>query len=176
MDHSVKRITRATYRNGDNFVAAASAAAFLVLKGVAGKVGRVKKITLSGLTLTAVAYQRIQLFKYSALPTGGTSTNSAGQKLDTNSPAPGLSVDRYTVAPAGAGTSVVIGEKRVLLQATTAAASGIPGEITWTFADSDDNENGVIRGAAEGIGVAFPAAPATAVTLSYDIEWTEDGN
>jgi hypothetical protein len=32
----------------------------------------------------------------------------------------------------------------------------------------------VIRGTTQGLGLIWPVAPATTVTLAVDIEWTEE--
>lgn len=168
---------RETYKVSGNVVAAAGGLAFLTLFGAAGKVLRVTKITISGLTLTAVQYLRLVVNKNSSAFTGGTLTNPAKVPLDSTSPASGATAAQYTVAPGGGGAIVgPIAEKTVLGQATTAAAGGFPAEAIFDFSEKRGNTPVALRGADEGISVAFGAAPATAVTLSYEIEYTEDGN
>lgn len=172
-----KRITRATYRAAGNVVAAASTAPFLEINGAAGKVIRIKKIILGGMSLTAVAYLRLQAQKFSSAHTVGTRVAATVVPLDANSPAGGATVGHYTAAPTPGVLIGAIGEKRALAQATTAVAAAIPDyAIPFEFGDQDNNEDATLRAAAQNISVAFGAAPATAVTLSYEIEWTEDGN
>lgn len=173
----IKRITKATYRAAGNVVAAASTAPFLEINGAAGKVVRVKRVVLSGLTLTAVAYLRLQALKNSTANSGGTSTAPTAVPLDVRSPAAGATLKQYTAAPTPGALVGSIDEKRVLAQATTAAAAGIPDyNVAFEFGDKDNNEDATLRAAAQNISMAFGAAPATAVTLSWMIEWTEDGN
>lgn len=177
MEREVKRLTRPTYRSAGNVVAAASTAPFLEINGAANKVVRVKRIVLSGLTLTAVAYLRAQILKNSTANSAGTSTAPTRVPLDVNSPAAAATLKQYTAAPTPGALVGVIDEKRVLAQATTAAAAGIPDfAIEFKFGDADNNEDGTLLAAAQNLSVAFGAAPASAVTLSWMIEWTEDGN
>lgn len=167
---------RETYRVSGNVVAAAGLFPFLKLMGAAGKVIRIQKITFSGITLTAVAYLRIVINKLSADNSGGTSSSPTKVPLDSNSPASGATVAQYTAAPT-AGTLIgQVAEKTVLGQATTPAAGGFPADQVFDFSDKSGNTPIVLRGVAEGITACFGAAPATAVTLSYEIEYTEDGN
>lgn len=177
MRQEIQRITKRTYRTGGNFSPANQAFPFLVIAGVASKTLRLKKLTLSAVLLTAVGYVRIQVVRFTALPTGGTSTDTNGNPLDTlaGNALSGAQVRQYTAQPS-AGTAQLMGEKRILAQSTTAAAAGIPGEVTWTFGDSDNNEDETARGNTEGFGLQFPAAPGAGITLSWEAEWTEDGN
>lgn len=168
---------RETYKVAGNVVAAAGTNAFLTLFGAAGKVIRINKITITGLTLTAVQYLRLAINKNSTAFTGGTSTNPTKVPIDSGSPASTATAAQYTVAPSGGGAITgSIAEKTILAQATTPAAGGYPPEAIFDFSDKSGNTPIVLRGAAEGISALFPAAPATAVTLSYEIEYTEDGN
>lgn len=177
MRQEIQRITKATYRAAGTFVAAASTAPFLEINGAAGKVIRIKKIIISGLTLTAVAYLRLQVLKNSSANTGGTSTAPTAVPVDSNSPAASATLKNYTAAPTPGTPVGPVGEKRTLAQATTAAAAGIPDvNIAFDFGDRDANEDGTLRGAAQNLSMAFGAAPATAVSGSFEIEWTEDGN
>lgn len=177
MIHDIKRLTKATYRAAGTFVAAAGTAPFLEINGVARKVIRVKRIIIGGLTLTAVAYLRLQVLKNSSANSSGTSTAPTAVPLDSNSPAAGATLKNYTVAPTPGSLIGAIAEKRALAQATTAAAAGIPDVvIPFEFGDKDDNEAATLRGAAQNLSLAFGAVPASAVTGSFEIEWTEDGN
>ena len=168
---------RETFRAGGNVVAAAGTLPFLVITGAAGKVIRVQKIRLSGFTLTAVAYLKVLLQKHSSAWTGGTPVAITETSLDSQySAAAGAVVSPYTAGPTGGGALVgPLGERHILGQATTPAAAGFPAEIEFDFT-SQRGESPALRAAAESLALSFAAAPATAVTLSYEIEWTEDGN
>lgn len=167
---------RDTYRAAGNVVAAASAAPFLIINGAAGKVIRIKKIIITGMTLTAVQYLRVGVQKYSTAPSAGTPAAATVVPQDSASPAGAATVNGYTAAPTPGTPVGSLSERRTLGQATTAAAAGFTDTVEFKYGDAQDNENATLRAAAENIGVNFPTAPATAVTLSYEIEWTEDGN
>jgi hypothetical protein len=175
MYQETRRLTKKTYRQGGTFTPANQAFPFFTIVGVAGKVVRLKKLTLTNVVTTAVGYVRIQLQRFTALPAGGTATDVNGNPVDQGAAASGVLVRQYTAQP-GAGTAQTIGEKRILAQSTTAAAAGIPGETEWKFGDSDNNEEPAARGVAEAIGLTFPAAPGAGISVSWEAEWTEDGN
>lgn len=167
---------RPTYRTGGNVVAAAGTLPFLVLNGVDGKVVRIQKIRLSGFTLTAVAYLRLLCQKHSSAWTGGTPVNPTETPVDAGSQAPGATITPYTAGPTGGGALVgPLGEVMTLGQATVAAAAGLLAEVVFDFTN-DKAEAGTLRAAIQNIALSFAAAPATAVTLSFEVEWTEDGN
>lgn len=153
----------AVFKTSGNVVAAAGTAPFLTINGEAGRNIRVRKIIISGLTLTAVAYLRLGLGKYSTAHTGGTSTNPTIVALNSSdATTAGATVAQYTVAPTPGTLVGPIAEERVLAQATTAAAAGIPDIV---FFDMDIS----LFGTNENISALFLAAPGTAVTLSYEI-------
>lgn len=166
-----------TYRAAGNVVAAAGILPFLTIVGAAGRVLRVTKIIIHAPTLTAIQLLRIAVNKYSAIPTGGTSTNPAEVPLDSLGQAPGGVVNAYTAAPT-AGTSLgPIAERTVIGQATAPVVGAALDEGFFDFTAAENlTEFPTLRGAAQCLGVHFPVAPASAVTLSYTVEWTEDGN
>jgi hypothetical protein len=171
------RGTKATYRaaNSAALAAAAGTGLFFVISGSATKTLNVQRIVISGLTLTAVAYSIVLCQKYSTAPTGGTPVVFTQVPLDSTSAAgtAGL-VQGYTAAPT-AGTLVgPIGSRRSLMQATTAAAAGSTVEIVWDFRGQGETAAGTLRGTAEAIALNFSAAPASAVTMSVEVEWTEE--
>lgn len=168
---------RETFRAAGNVVAAAGTLPFFVLTGGTRKVIRVQRIKLSGFTLTAVAYLRVLLQKHSTAWTGGTPVSITETPEDSVYAAAASGVATpYTAGPTGGGALVgPLGERMILGQATTPAASGFPTEIEYDFT-AEDAESPTLRSVAESIALSFAAAPATAVTLSFEIEWTEDGN
>lgn len=169
---------KATYRAATtaNVVAAAGAAMFAVIGGSATKTIIVQRITLSGPTLTAVAYNSYVIEKWSTAPSGGTATALTAVPHDSNSAASTAAIVQvYTVAPTEGTLVGTVGCKRVLMQATTAAAAGIPDVVEFDFRGMAGETTGVVlRGTAQNLSVAFGAAPASAVTLGVEIEWTEE--
>ncbi len=172
-----------TYRASTTtvFAAAAGTAPFFLLYGstTGYKVVRLRRIVVSCLTLTAVAYLPVNLIKYSgAAPTDGTVTALVQTAVDSRDGAATLALcSVYTAAPT-AGTLVgTLASERVLGQATTAAAAGVPHvPIRFEFQAQGDGESEapVLRSSSEGVGLLFPAAPATAVTMALCVEWTEE--
>lgn len=175
---------RETFRAAGNVVAAAGVLPFLVITGGADKVVRIQRIIISGMTLTAVAYLQVSITKHSSAWTGGVPVTAENDvPLDSTYPAapgPRAVVQSYTAGPTGGGaivgTTGRMAERRLLGQATVAAAAAPPASTEISFSDNNTNEGPALRSAAESLAVRFAAAPATAVTLSYEVEWTEDGN
>lgn len=173
----IKRTYRAATTTA--FAAAAGTAPFFLFYGsTTGTLTvRLQRLVVSGPTLTAVAYQSINLVKYSSVATGGTAVALTGVPLDSSDGSPTVSLcSVYTAAPT-AGTLVgTLASRRTLCQATTAAAAGVfdvPIEYDGRVLGEIDSLP--LRSSSEGIGLLFPAAPATAITLALDIEWTEEG-
>lgn len=163
-----------TYRAATtaNVVAAAGADIFFTLTGGSKDI-IVRKLTLSGPTLAAVAYNSFVVEKFSTAATGGTATALTKTPLDATFAASTATLCQvYTAAPTEGTLVGTVDCKRVLLQATTAAAGGIPDIVEFDFT-SIDGGGIVLRGSAQGIGCAFGAAPATAVTLGLSVEWQE---
>jgi hypothetical protein len=173
-DGSVKPTYRAA--TAAALVAAAGTAPFFAIQGSSTKTIKVQRIEISGLTLTAVAYLNINAAKYSTAVSAGTAT--ALTKVPDDSLAPAATanlVNVYTAAPT-AGTKVGdIDSKRIMGQSTTAAAAGIPDIVTFDYRSvAFGMHPPVLRGTAEGFALYFNSAPATAVTMSLWVEWTEE--
>lgn len=166
-------ITTYTAASAAALVAAASTSPFFAITGSATRIVRVKRIVLGGFTLTAVAYLNIVATKTSTSVTGGTPTAFTAVPVDsTYAAATATLVQGYTAAPT-AGTAVgSVATRRCLGQATTAAAGGYP-ETTIEF-DFTKQGGIILRGAAQGLELAFNGAPATAVTLAIMVEWDEE--
>lgn len=156
-------------------VAAASAAPFACIYGSATKTVILQRLFLSGGTLTAVAYNQYVVGKYSTAVSGGTATALAATPYDSNSAASSATnLNVYTAAPTAGNLVGTISAKRTLLQATVAAAAGIPDVIEFDFRTTGSETSGIyLRGTAQGVCVNFGVAPATAVTLAVRLEWTE---
>ena len=148
---------------------------WFLIEGSASKTVTVKRIAVSGATLTAVAYLAVNVCKFSTAASGGTATSAPMVPLDSTSPAATAAFVKYYTAIPTAGTIVgSVATNRVLAQATTAAAAGLPRDYVFDFADIPGSSGIVLRGTGQGLGLIWPSAPATAVTLSVDIEWTEE--
>jgi hypothetical protein len=158
------------------FAAAAGTAPFFLMYGKSDRTLIVQRIVVSGATLTAVAYNSFNVVKYSgAAPSDGTAvaltTVPVNSAIAASGSTPSL-LSVYTAAPT-AGTLVgTLESRRALLQSTTAAAAGIPDIVIFDFRTQGENSGIYLNSATEGIGLLFPAAPATAVTMSLSVEWT----
>lgn len=177
--HVINEGGKTTYRAATTvpFAAAAGAVSFFVISGSGTKTIRVQRIVVSGFTLTAVAYHSIVCEKWStAAFTGGTPVALTKVPVDSNyAAATAALVQVYTAAPTEGTLVGTIAARRFLSQATTAAAAGsLPPEVVFDFRVMGENNPGVLRGTTESIGLAFAAAPATAVTMSLEVEWTEE--
>lgn len=134
----------------------------------------VKRITVSGMTLTAVGYFTINVEKLSTASSGGTSTTLAAVPLDANFTAATAVVKAYTVAPTKGALVGTISSWRALWQATTAAAAGVVDYFTFNFGDMRETNGVILRGVVQELALVFPVVLASAGTLSVDIEWTEE--
>ena len=165
---------RTTYRAVGTVTAAASAAPFLTIAGKAGIVIRVRRVRVLNATLTAAAILKVIATKYSTLATAGTPVAATKVPLDSAGKASDATVQHYTAAPT-AGTAV--GDAGIAaLNGLVTGATANPDDKAIEFANDNKTEYGMIRGATEQIGIRFAVAPASAPTLDYEIEWTEDGN
>lgn len=153
-------------------VVGGSAAPFVELCGGVKK-ARLLRARVSGGTLTAIAYNSIQVAKYTVAGTAGTATNPTGVPQETGSPSVTATVKAYTAAPTPGSLAGVVASKRILLQATTAAAAALPDQAEFDFTQRGDSE-GVCAGPGESVALKFANNPATAVTVSVEIEWTEE--
>lgn len=169
---------KSTYRAStlDPFAAAVTAdVPWFLIEGSGSKTIVVKRIAVSGMTLTAVAYLTVNVCKYSTAATGGTATSAPLVPTDSNFPAATAAFVKYYTAAPTAGTLVgTMATNRSLAQATTAAAAGLPRDFLFDFGDMPETRGIVLRGATQGCGLVWATAPATAVTMAVDIEWTEE--
>lgn len=174
---SVSEVKKATYRASTTAVlvpAVTSPNPWFVIEGSASKTIRIQSIIVSGITLTAVAYVNIGLRKYSTAASGGTSTTLTNVPLDSTQAAGTATVKAYTAIPTAGTTVGDISSRRVIGQATTAAAAGIPQIVDFDFSPTGDTTSVVLRGTAQGIGLYFITAPATTISCLVRIEWTEE--
>ncbi len=168
---------KATYRASTIIplvTAVTASVPFLNIIGSATKTVTVKRITVSGMTLTAVGYFAINIEKLSTASSGGTSTTLVATTLDTNFPTVTAVVKAYTVAPTKGSLVGTVASWRALWQATVAAAAGVTDYYTFNFGDMQETKGVVLRGVAQELALTFPVALASAGTLSCDLEWTEE--
>lgn len=168
---------KATYRAAtiDGLVTATTAdQPFFLIEGSATKTITVKRIAVSGATLTAVAYLMVNVTKHSTAASGGTSTTLTGVPVDSTFAAATATVKAYTAAPTGGTLVGTVASQRILAQATTAAAAGIPRDWLFDFGDMPETKGIVLRGTTQGLALVWATAPGSAVTLAVDIEWTEE--
>lgn len=147
---------------------------FFNIIGSATKTVVVKRITVSGMTLTAVGYYAINAEKLSTASTAGTSTTLVATPLDSADAAATAVVKAYTIAPTKGTLVGTLRSWRALWQSTTAAAGGVPGYYDFNFGDIPSSKGVVLRGVAQELALTFPVVLASAGTLAVDIEWTEE--
>ena len=147
---------------------------FFNIIGSATKTVRIKRISVSGMTLTAVGYFTINVEKLSTASTAGTSTTLTATPLDSANNAATAVVKAYTVAPTKGALVGTIRSFRTLWQATVAAAAGTTDKYDFSFGDVSGSGGVVLRGVAQELALTFPVVLASAGTLAVDIEWTEE--
>lgn len=168
---------RKTFVTSFQLVAPAAANAFVTITAAAAGATRnlrLKRVRINGVTLTAAAALRIALRKYATQPTGGTATNPTIIAFRTEAEVSTAVINAYTASPAGGlGSPVTISEYNVNAQATGAAT--VSNEIAEDF-DTNRSQLPAAIGSTQCLGLAFLTAPATAVTLSISLIWTEDNS
>lgn len=172
------RGAKATYRAATTapFAAAAGAVSFFLIYGSGTKTIIVQRLRVDGLTLTNVEYLGIVCEKWSTAASGGTATALTQVPVDSTSAAGTANLcSVYTAAPTEGSLVGTVAARRILGEATTAAAAGIPYFAEFEFRNVGGETTGIyLRGTGQGLGLAFAAAPATAVTMSLEVEWTEE--
>lgn len=147
---------------------------FLNIIGSAATIVKVKRIRVSGMTLTAVGYFTINVEKLSTASSGGTSTILPAVPLDANDADATAVVRAYTVAPTKGALVGTLASFRSLWQATVAAAAGLAPEHIFNFGDMIESRGAVLRGVSQELALTFPVVLASAGTLAADVEWTEE--
>jgi hypothetical protein len=168
---------RATYRAATigNVVAAAGAAMFFVIAGSGSKTIKIWHIRISGDTLTTLAVNSIVLEKWSTAPTGGTATTLVAVPHDSSDAAASASlIQVYTAAPTEGTLVGTMGCNRHIQKSSTVVDGSQFDDVEWVFGTNGETRPIVLRGTAQALSLAFSAAPATAVTLAVEIEWTEE--
>ena len=148
---------------------------WFLIEGSASKTVTVKRIAVSGATLTAVAYLTVNVVKFSTAASGGTATSAPMVPMDSTFPAATAAfVKYYTAIPTAGATIGSIATNRCLFQATVAAAAGLTRDYVFDFGDMPETKGIVLRGTSQGLGLVWPVVPASTATIAVDIEWTEE--
>ena len=163
------------------FAADAGADAFFVISGSATRTRVVRKIRVSGIHLTTLAVGTIVAEKWGTTAfTGGTATTLTRTPLDTAFPAANTDglVQIYTAAPTEGTLVGPIATRRVILKSTTVVDGAPFGDVEFDFtdpaADIPTSPSGVaLHGLIQSLSLAFAASPASAVTVSLEVEWME---
>ena len=163
------------------FAAEAGSAAFFVISGSAFRTRTVRKIRVSGIHLTTLAVLTIVAEKWStAAFSGGTSVALTRTPLDTAYPAAqtdGL-VLTYTAAPTEGTLVGTVATRRVIAKSTTVVDGAEFPDVEFDFTDPafdlPNQPSGVpLHGLLQSLSLAFVANPASAVTMSLEVEWAE---
>ena len=147
---------------------------FFNIIGSATTLVTVKRIAISGATLTTAGYFTINVEKLSTASTGGTSTTLPSVSLDSSNPTAGATVKAYTASPTKGTLVGTLATNRCMWQSTTVVASAITRDYVFNFGDMPETMGIRLRGVAQEMALTFPVVLASAGTLSVDIEWTEE--
>ena len=176
--YGICRGVKKTYRAATivPFVAAVTAGrAIFLIEGSSTRIITVKRIVISGVTLTAVQYLTFNVRKYSSPSSGGTAVLLTPVQLDSNDGDASVNICKVFTAVCTEGAVVGdIASRRTLAQATTPAAAGVTEQLIFEFGTDKDNHGVVLRGTSQGLGVVMPVATATTPSLSIEVEWTEE--
>ena len=157
------------------FAAAAGTAPFFVIEGSATKHITVQRIIISCLSLTAVEFITVICQKLSTATTGGTATSLTLTPMENGQTASANTCKVYTVAPAAGALVGTIDSHRSIGTPTAAAAANTTADIIFDFRSQGENRPPALDGIAQGIILAFAAAPGSAVTMALAVEWCEEG-
>ena len=140
------------------------------LYGAANKTVRVKRIAISGTDSTAQT-ANVTLVKRSAANTGGTSTTPTIAGLDSSNSASAAVLRAYTGIPTPGAAVATVRSQSLPLPAASSATQYPP--VIRNFGETNSQDL-ILRSAAEGVCVNFPAAFTTAgPSLNVDVTWTE---
>lgn len=162
---------RATYGAGvPGFNPAANPTDIITITGAAGRLVRVKSISLSALS-SATGNTRINLIRRSAANTGGTFATVIGCPHDIDDGPPSAVVRTYTVNPAALGTQVgILHTGRLLFPQTPTQLTPVSWQWTWI------NDKAItLRGVNDILAVSMGGdATPTSGAIDIDLLWTEE--
>lgn len=164
-----------TYKACANSITvAAGTGIFFAIYGSSTKTISIQRININGLTLTTPAYNSLLVTRCSTQCSGGTSVDITPIKFDTDSGAGTPNLLKYYTAAPTTGTSVgVISNKRLLLQSSTASSSTQLTDVIFDYRTINENSAVLLKGTNQGLVISFGSAPDSTVTLSIEVEWTE---
>ena len=158
-------------------VAPADTTAFFVISGSATVTRRVRKIRVSGSTLTTLAVGSVVAQKRSTAQSGGTATALTRTPVDSAFPAAATDglVSVYTAVPTDGTLVGTLACRRQVWKSATVVDAPFA-DIEFDFDNkADDGRLGIpLHGVAQSVTLAFGAAPASALTLAIEVEWTEE--
>ena len=169
-----------TYRAAtlNTVVAAAGSAMFFVITGSASRTRWVRKIRVSGDTLTTLAVGSIVVEKWStAAPDGGTATTLTRVPLDSAFSAAATDglVQVYTAAPTeGTLVGTLACRRHVWKSSTVVDAAFADTEFDFDNVNPDGKIGIPLHGLLQAVSLAFGATPGSAVTLAVEVEWSEE--
>ncbi|SRR6266550_26318 len=148
---------------------------WVVLRGSATKLIKVMRIEYSGVATAATAGNYIRAVKHTIANTGGTSTNPAVIKHDSNDGAATGLILLYTVAPTIDGTSTIWKNIRLTYGLVTAAAGTWSQDRYVYDYGQEPYEPMTLRGVAQELAFNFNsvAIPSGGV-YDLSITWTEE--
>ena len=161
---------RATYGQGEvNVTPPANPTDWLLLRGAAGRLVRLKSLIISGLA-AANGSVPLLLIRRTAANTGGVTTTITPTPHDTTDGAATAVLSRYTAVPTVLGAGAVLHAGRLVVAASATNLDRLAMQFTW-----QNDKAPVLRSASEWIavnltGAALPAGAA----LDWDVLWTEE--
>ncbi len=148
---------------------------WVVLRGSATKTVKVVRIEYSGVATAATAGNYVRIVKHTVANTGGTSTNPAIIKHDSNDGAATALILLYTVAPTIDGTSTIWKMVRLTYGLVTAAAgTWAQDRYVWDYGQ-EPYEPMTLRGVAQELAFNLNSISVpTGGLLDLSITWTEE--
>lgn len=170
-----------TYRAAtlNTVVAAAGSAMFFVISGSASRTRWVRKIRVTGDTLTTLAVGSIVAEKWSTTaPSAGTATTLTRVPLDSAFEAAATDglVQVYTAAPTEGTLVGTLACRRHVWKSSTVVdgASFADEEFNFDNVNPDGKVGIPLHGLVQAVSLAFGADPASAITLAVEVEWSEE--
>lgn len=158
------------YRLAD-YVPVATCTDALNIRGVAGKIIYITRISVGGVATAASLYD-LYLTRRTTANTGGTFTNPVGASADARDPAHSAVINLYTANPT-VGTGVALDGERLWLPAA-ATPTAPPGRLVYEFG-TRGGKAPTLRSALDSISINFNGQAVPAGTSLYlNVEWAEE--
>lgn len=173
----VNRGIKRTYRAATAVAFTAALTAdqpFFVMQGSATNTIRVQRIVISGFVGT-LGIIKANVRKYSTAVSGGTPVGLTAVPLDSASAASTNSLlNVYTAVPTTGTLVGNLASRAAMVKSGTVVDGAAWMEMVFDFRSVGETEPPVLRGTAQGIGLAWSTAAAAAVLLNLEVEWTEE--